>query len=703
LPSHFCGYFKENALVERMMSHIRFSTDILQRLGEELNPSPEQGILELVKNAYDADARTCEIELIKTSELGGTVTIRDDGTGMTAKEINDGWLVLGRSSKTKSQRTPVFQRIPVGSKGLGRLAALRMGANAKLITRPSKQSRREYRLEIDWDNYSSVSIVEDVELRIAEEHTSKPRGTEITLEHLNLKIGRMEVKRLARSLVLLADPFGEDPSGFTPVLHAPEFSDLEKIVRNRYFDDADYHLIAEVDGRGISSAKLVDWRGELLFSADHGELTKKIDGRNYECPPTRFDLWNFILAQDNFSLRNATLGEVREWLRSFGGVHLYENGLRVSPYGNPGNDWLELNLRRARSPEERPSTNNSIGRVSVTDSDGLLMQKTDRSGFIENESFEEIKLFAQDALDWMANRRIEIAEKRRSAQRQETKTASKKSKKNLDEIIERASPKQRVILRDAVAAYDRSREREVKALKKEVQLYRTLSTAGITAATFAHESSGNPIKAITQAILAIERRALKIVPEEFRHQLDKPVGIIKKSIDSLSVLGSATLRLVDHAKRRVGRVNVHEVTRDMLDTYRPFLSGRDVDVTLTLADGNPYLQGSEAAIESIVTNLLNNALTALEESKADPRKILIKTKIQDEYVVLSVEDNGPGIQGIGDKDIWLPGRTTRTNGTGLGLTIVRDAVADLGGSAEVIVSNELGGAEFIIKLPILGV
>ena len=39
-------------------AQIQFSTDILRRLGEELNPSPAQGILELVKNAYDANART---------------------------------------------------------------------------------------------------------------------------------------------------------------------------------------------------------------------------------------------------------------------------------------------------------------------------------------------------------------------------------------------------------------------------------------------------------------------------------------------------------------------------------------------------------------------------------------------------------------------------------------------------------------------
>ena len=53
----------------------RFSTDILQRLGEELITSFDQGIIELVKNSYDADASVCTIELIDTQEAGGTVVI----------------------------------------------------------------------------------------------------------------------------------------------------------------------------------------------------------------------------------------------------------------------------------------------------------------------------------------------------------------------------------------------------------------------------------------------------------------------------------------------------------------------------------------------------------------------------------------------------------------------------------------------------
>ena len=684
-------------------AQIRFSTDILRRLGEELNPSPDRGILELVKNAYDADARFCTIRLIDTQQPGGLIMIRDDGDGMDLEDIENGWLVVGRSSKSVKQRTRLG-RIPAGRKGLGRLAALRMGAKAILSTCPRLEPDKQYDLVIDWADYEKVDVVEDVPLTINESKRKDDlgNGSTITLEDLRSPIGRMEVKRLARALILLADPFGDDPAGFEPRLIAAAFSDLAVLVQNRYFKEAEYHLIAEVDEQGRAQASVVDWRGEELFAAGHDELTMGRGKRAYRCPPAKFDLWAFILSSNSFSTRRVTLNEVRAWLEVFGGVHIYENGLRVAPYGDPGNDWLDINLRRAQSPEERPSTNTSIGRVFVTDMNDLLSQKTDRSGFVEGEAFLELKSFAQDALEWMARRRMEVAEQRRAKDRAAALAKSSKSKRQLEKAIEKAPPESRKVIEQAFKARERSHEREVRALQKEVQLYRTLSTVGITAALFAHESRGNPIKVITQSIKAIERRAKKELNGRYDQVLQKPVDGIKESIGALKVLGSATLELLEHEKRRVGRVEIHTIINHLLATFEPFLEGRDVRVETDFYLGNPYLRGSEAAVESIITNLINNSLAAFERCHTAKRKILIRTSVEEGVLTLRVLDNGPGIQDINIKDIWLPGRTSQPNGTGLGLTIVRDAVKDLSGEVDAVTQGELGGAEIIVELPILG-
>ena len=58
-------------------ARIRFSTQIIKRLGEELNPSVDQSILELVKNSYDADALNCTVVLDNITEIGGSIKITE--------------------------------------------------------------------------------------------------------------------------------------------------------------------------------------------------------------------------------------------------------------------------------------------------------------------------------------------------------------------------------------------------------------------------------------------------------------------------------------------------------------------------------------------------------------------------------------------------------------------------------------------------
>jgi signal transduction histidine kinase len=685
-------------------ARIRFSTEILRRLGEELNPSPDQSFLELVKNAYDADARHCRVELINTDEPGGTVLITDDGDGMELEAIQDGWLVIGRSGKSTREHTRLG-RVPAGSKGLGRLAALRMGSAVKLATRPRGKSADQYHLRIDWSDFDEARVVDDVVLPIEKERRAPGtgQGTDITVENLRSHLGRLDVKRLARAMILLADPFGDDPEGFEPVLLAPEFGDLEKLVRERYFEDADYHLVADLHADGRTEARVVDWRGAELFRAKHEEVAKKRKGEPYQCPGASFHLWVFLLSRDNFEPGTATVEEVRTWLKAFGGVHIYYNGLRVAPYGNEGNDWLGMNLRRAQIPEERPGTHTSIGRVVIADREGILRQKTDRSGFIEDEAFEEMKAFAQDALDWMARRRLDVAEQRRALAREQVARRSSQSQKKIESAIATIPEDQRSAVQLAFEGYKKSRDREADQLRKEVQLYRTLSTAGITAATFAHESTGNPIKVISQSLNAIERRAKKELGGKYAGLLQKPIDNISRAVDSLAVLGRAVLRLLDHGKRRTGKVDLHQVVTTVLETFEPFLAGRDVTLEQDFCEGAPYLRGSDAAIESILANLLNNSLAAFAEGGGSGRRIRVRTGLEDKFWILRVSDNGPGFQEISLEDIWLPGQTTRSNGTGLGLAIVRDAAKDLGGTVEAFTAGDLGGAEVLIRLPILGV
>jgi len=672
--------------------HMKVSTGILARLGEELTPDPDQGIMELVRNAYDADATECRIEIL--GEQGKTsVIISDNGVGMDVSGIDLGWLVLGKSKKAEHRLTPKG-RVAVGDKGLGRLAALRMGKEALLVTRPANQPGTQYEIMLDWPKFDAADFLEDVDLDIQSSKTTKGPGTEIFVTEIGNSLSRKDIERLARHILLMADPF-DDSLGFRPTLIAPAFTDLEKKVQNAYFDDAEYHLVASLNDKFLASASVLDWKGNIVWHTDNL-------GGEYKAPPTSFDLWVFLLRAKTFSTRNATVSEAREWLKVVGGVHLYHRQLRVRPYGDAGHDWLEMNLSRAKSPEERPSTNTSIGRIVVKDLDSVLMQKTDRMGFVENEAFHELKRFAKDSLDWMARMRLKDAETRRETDKQNANKEVTKGKDRITEFIDKevASDKQEV-LKQAFEQFEKALERQTKTLREDLQLYRSLATAGTTSAVFAHEAT-KPATQIEKLSSLIRRRGTKEFGEPFVRILSPPLELISKSAQSLRSFASLPLFLLKREKRRAEIVDIHKILSDILTLFGTFLSDSKVVIETDFVDETAKIRGSVALAEAIFANIITNAINAFKVNGARVRgrKILITTSKSGPRLVVRFLDNGLGIRDIDIAEIWLPGRTTFSDGTGFGLTIVRDAAQDLGGKVHAIACGELGGAEFIVEFPL---
>ena len=681
------------------IEHLRFSPDILRRLGEELVPQIEQGIVELVRNSYDADAVNCRVELEGVDKPGGTLRIEDDGVGMDDDAIRSGWLILGRSNKPGRSITALGRR-PVGEKGLGRLAALRMGRRVTLSTRPASKPSTEFKLVIDWSKYDAISVVEDVALEIVEGPSQKPPGTSIEVTDLLVTFGRREMERLARALLLLADPF-DDNTGFHPLLFAPEFNDLEERVKNAYFDDAVYHLVAELDEKGRSHVNVFDPRTKVLrWSAPHSDISKTV----YSTAPSKFELWTFLLDGRSFANRRSTVTEVRNWLEVIGGVHLYHRGLRVHPYGDSGHDWLDMNLLRARNPELRPSTNTSIGRVFVPDPDQILTQKTDRTGFLESVAFTELRRFAVDALERMARERLAEREAQKREEKAKVSSGVTRAQTKLKREVDKLPPEQRSSFSKAVKGLETVRQRQEVILREDLQLYRTLASLGTTVAVFAHEAA-KPVGQIRSMALSICRRAKEALGPAYTTVLETPVTIVLKSARALESYASFPLALLRREKRRFGEVDIHSVTLEMVELFKPFLDDASITCDVRLYDGRLRVWGSVAALESILSNLITNAVNAFTQQQQGQldRRILVTTGVSEDTLLISIMDNGPGITSLPVEEIWLPGRTSTPGGTGLGLTIVKDSVVDLGGHVHAIAKGELGGAEIVIALPLMGV
>ena len=177
---------------------LNFITDshLVEILGEQLIGSEKVGVLELIKNAYDAHATYCKVTIEKIPTLQGldpslysynnfegpVIVVEDDGDGMDWRVIEEGWLRPAsriktdikarikdrikeeRDNATKEGKLGTFDslinelkkahqgRIPLGEKGVGRFATQRLGKKL-LLKSKTKDKDYEYVLEIDWSEF----------------------------------------------------------------------------------------------------------------------------------------------------------------------------------------------------------------------------------------------------------------------------------------------------------------------------------------------------------------------------------------------------------------------------------------------------------------------------------------------------------------------------------------------------------------------
>ena len=104
-------------------------------IGMENFANAEGAIVELVKNAYDADAEVCVVVAdIRESRKESKLFIIDNGSGMPKEIILRHWMTIGTDDKLVNAKTNVKRRVKSGAKGIGRFALNRLGRNAKMLT-----------------------------------------------------------------------------------------------------------------------------------------------------------------------------------------------------------------------------------------------------------------------------------------------------------------------------------------------------------------------------------------------------------------------------------------------------------------------------------------------------------------------------------------------------------------------------------------
>jgi len=351
-------------------------------------------------------------------------------------------------------------------------------------------------------------------------------------------------------------------------------------------------------------------------------------------------------------------------LQAQGGIRVYRDGIRVFNYGEPGDDWLELNIGRVNRPGSTLATNSVVAGINLSLSESLgLKEKTNREGFDENSAFKRFKNIVQSLVVHLNTLRQNDREGLDRILKGEPmkEDAPTRFAKAMDEILDIAKDKG---IADKIA-------KPVERVRREYETLREVtvsSGAGLNLAIVFHEVD-REVRGIVEGLRRGEKPdILKTRADNLVTILDGFGSLIRKATKKTMSVSSLAERAIQLSKSRF------EAHRIVLSC--PLLTGEDENFQISGAF-NFYL--------TALLNLIDNAIywtrrkAELEGDKYQ-RAIQIRTLPgwAAEGPSLAVLDNGPGFS-INPDEAMRPFASTRPGGMGLGLYFARMSMEANGG------------------------
>ena len=162
---------------------IRPAARLLKTIGQDLIKDVYAAIVELVKNAYDADSPDAVVAFqYDESAKRLLISVEDHGHGMSFDTVVNNWLVPATDDKLKRKRSSKG-RVLQGRKGIGRFAAAILGDRILMETTSKGVTTS---LILNMDDLDSIEYLDELELDLAEEQTGQSDGTRIEIEKENL-------------------------------------------------------------------------------------------------------------------------------------------------------------------------------------------------------------------------------------------------------------------------------------------------------------------------------------------------------------------------------------------------------------------------------------------------------------------------------------------------------------------------------------
>lgn len=255
-----------------------FDPNTIQHLGIKMYSNLPAALAELVANSYDADAHSVIIDLID-AKGNRSLTVKDNGHGMTFKEVNDCFLRIGRNRRSENASRSSEGRVVTGKKGLGKLALFGIGNEIRISTK-KKGVHEKISFSMKWQDILDCKDKAYEPSFIREEEASDDGYTTITILELKRKTA-FDQTGLAKSLAKMFNLFdstfevcvchnGQDKIDVNNDLKYKELAPQFTWEYPGDFKDLDfsYSHSKEIRGKIISTAKPLQphLRGITLFA-----------------------------------------------------------------------------------------------------------------------------------------------------------------------------------------------------------------------------------------------------------------------------------------------------------------------------------------------------------------------------------------------------------------------------------------------------
>ena len=675
-------------------------------IGRDLIQDSYAAVIELVKNAYDADSPDVEIEFrASLNDERICIAISDHGHGMSRDTVVNKWMVPSTPDKLDRIESPAGRTMQ-GRKGIGRYAATLLGSDLLLETVTVDGEKTT--LCVQWEDFENAKYLNDVEVLIETKQDRRfSPGTRLQISGNRTFLDEwdsQQFEKLQFELKKLKSPVSETiEDGHTDdefvislkVSGFPNFGDIKETIEPYpILDFFDYRIAGTIPADGTGNLK---YTMQKVRNAIEEDIPIDINGPT-GCGELYLDIRIYDRDKESIEsligrgLKNESGGylgsrQARQILTDYNGIGVYRNGFRIRPLGDPEFDWLRLNERRVQNPSMRIGSNQAIGYVQIQHEDlSDLVEKSARDGLRENHAFTRLKDITKQAIGELETRRFQY----RSAAGLGRRTRS--TERNLERLVSyddlrrniRIQLEKRGIDKSAtsriIELVDREEENKNKVIediRQAVAIYQGQATLGKIINVILHEGR--------RPLNYIRNQAKNLVHwhDTFMKRRDPKIseriltissGVAENALVFVRLFGRLDPLAAGRRARRKS-VELKETIDDIIKVFEEEMKSRNIDAETVGPDSFEYLCWYQD-IYAIFTNLIDNSVYWLSEKGADGRKIIIKIVAENGSLSrIDYQDTGPGIEPdlIATEVIFEPQFSTKPNGTGLGLAIAGEA------------------------------